>query len=296
MLLLHASHASGSCDFESELFFMQADTATVRSCTEDAGILINDLGTPLHWAVVLAKRPEVVSALLDAGANVHSQDASGATPLHLAAYYSRFPEVIAALLANGADVNSASMVGGTTPLHLAAANRSSLEVLVLLLESGADVGVIGEHAIGAPIHAAAQADNSAGITILLEYGAYVDERNGFGWTPLHGAVMEGSLDAIVKLVAAGADINSQDYGGASPLHFAVQTEAGLASQVSAILLDAGADPELADREGKTPGDLVMANQKLQGTDIYKMMLERICPRQAEAVKVDKFRVCNVPLK
>ena len=45
----------------------------------------NDRGTPLHWAVFFVQ-PEMLSLLLDSGADVNSTDVHSSTPLDTAAY------------------------------------------------------------------------------------------------------------------------------------------------------------------------------------------------------------------
>lgn len=81
----------------------------------------------------LSDMPEVVSTLLDAGADVNEDDGHGLRPMHYAVSWEA-EDALAVLLQRGADLNCTSrdqifylnkiipmfVVGGRTPLHLAA--------------------------------------------------------------------------------------------------------------------------------------------------------------------------------
>ncbi len=69
-----------------------------------ANVREKDFGfTPLHLATAVNTDPEVIIALVQAGANVNARAEDGITPLHLAAYYNQNPDVIMTLLKIGAD-------------------------------------------------------------------------------------------------------------------------------------------------------------------------------------------------
>ena len=64
----------------------------------------------------------------------------GYTPLHLAAEFNTNPTVITALVDAGAEVNIRGE-HGYTPLHLAAESNTNPTVIEVLLDAGADAGV-----------------------------------------------------------------------------------------------------------------------------------------------------------
>jgi len=87
--------------------------------------------TALH-AAVAGKRHELVELLIDAGADVNAQDASGWTPLNLAAHEG-VVETVRLLLTNGADQTIADK-NGRTPRETAE-REGNTAVLELLRQS-----------------------------------------------------------------------------------------------------------------------------------------------------------------
>ena len=111
-------------------FWKEATPATIADCVQDMGFAMgfsvndrNDRGaTPLHIAAMGSLNPDVITALLRAGADVNARDEDGGTPLHAAASENSNPDVITALLEAGAD-GSTKNNDGKTPYHLAGDNE-----------------------------------------------------------------------------------------------------------------------------------------------------------------------------
>jgi uncharacterized protein len=116
-------------------------TARLRDLIADDPSLANiyspDGFTPLGFAVFFSQ-PEIVKALLDAGADVNlpSRETMKVTPLASAAA-AKQTEIARTLIANGANVN-ARAASGHIPLHEASAN-GNVELVKLLIDNGADV-------------------------------------------------------------------------------------------------------------------------------------------------------------
>src|SRR5208283_1479272 len=87
------------------------------------------LYSPLMWAIQINRDPEVISTLLNAGANAKASDSRGRTPLmYVIDQQKPNPEVISMLFKAGADVN-ASDKGGKTPLmYVVEQQEPNLEV------------------------------------------------------------------------------------------------------------------------------------------------------------------------
>jgi ankyrin repeat protein len=110
--------------------------------TIDRGAKVNAVrseGTPLILAAAYNKNPEVITVLLNAGADLGARDLlHGGTALHWAASYNANPEIVAALLNAGADVNALNTLEGQSVLMWAAIKNPNPEVILTLLRAGAD--------------------------------------------------------------------------------------------------------------------------------------------------------------
>lgn len=116
------------------------------------------------------------------------------------------------------------------------------------------------------------------LEVLLERGADPDRRNDTGLTALHFALFKPSArvhgPVVARLLAAGADPDAVDGEGLRPLHRACGH--GVA-EIAAALVDAGADPFLPDRTGRTPADLAPAGGR-KGKAIQEL-LDRVRARR-----------------
>ena len=68
-------------------------------------------------------------------------------------------------------------------------------------------------------------------------------------TPLHVAMMNRAHEFAEWLIRHGADVNAVNGGGDSPLHTAVSF---VDTQLIALLLHSGANPEQKNKKGETP--------------------------------------------
>jgi len=136
------------------------------------------------------------------------------------------PAVVEALLARGADAEARDDFYGETAL-IWAAIEDHADVVRALATHGADVD--GRSA------AMTYASRRLGQSILP-----LGE-----WTPMMYAARENSLAAGEALIEAGADLDVQDPDGATALVIAI---INAHYEFAALLLESGADPNVADNE------------------------------------------------
>src|ERR1051325_11571201 len=220
--------------------------------------------------------------LLRAGANVKAANRYGIGALSLAATNGN-AVIIDALLKAGADPNTRT--GGGEPVLMTAARSGSVDAVKQLVAAGANVNVreawFGETAL---MWAAAE-DHADVVRALVAAGANVDERSTVlappvlefprsggpnspfprgGWTALMYAARQGAIDAARALVDLHADVNAvalpqtdvplkpEDRDafargvGTSALVYAI---INVHYDLAAMLLDHGADPNVADIAG-----------------------------------------------
>lgn len=163
-----------------------------------------------------------VRAQIAARANLDAQDAQGRTALFLASQRGHL-EVARLLLAAGANVNIAD-ANADTPYYVAALGRHA-ELTGVLLDAGADR--VGTRAYGGtPLIAIAERGwVDVAREILKRPNIPVNHVNNLKWTALLEAIVLGRggpdhQEIVRLLLAAGADPNIADGNGRSPLTLA----------------------------------------------------------------------------
>ncbi|NQU76980.1 MAG: ankyrin repeat domain-containing protein, partial [Planctomycetes bacterium] len=115
---------------------------------------------------------------------------------------------------------------GATLLHHTAA-KGDAQAAMLLLDTGAPMS--SKDGWGyTPLHWAADAGAVETAKLLLSRGVAPDAGAMNGQTPLHRAAWGGSADMVKLLLSAGADVSVTDYRDFTPLHYARSAQAAQA--------------------------------------------------------------------
>ena len=221
------------------------------------GADINAVDREGYWLLKSAAEEgdyQFACELLDLGADPDATS-TGATALHTAVMHDQL-EIVTALLQHGADPNAYD-VDSWTPLMFA----QSLECVELLLSGGAKIGatdncdddVIQHHtdpeiiqrlqSAGASIETQPESFNSLlhtaaqrGDLTLLEYllNQQIDINTPLqgGVTPLMTAAEQGHAVVLERLLASGADLHACNEQGRTALFYAAAPEAFLAFQLT----------------------------------------------------------------
>ncbi|GAB6033750.1 hypothetical protein CHUAL_013874 [Chamberlinius hualienensis] len=205
----------------------------------------------------------IVSKLIEYGADVNSMHKWGGTPLHIAAYSLKF-NLIELLIKNGANIN-AKNVKQQTP-WLMRITTSSFIINCFLLENGADVNTADYEDV-TPLMSVNYNEFSTDIVtinILIKYEVHINAKNLKGETALFYAIEKYDKKAVNILLEHGADVNSADINGVTPLMLVFNKEIdcsceeGLdfdyykcANDMINILVDHGADLNAIDLNGNS---------------------------------------------
>ncbi len=175
-----------------------------------------------------------VERSLAAGVKVDLRDAAGRTPLLLATHGNH---VAAAklLIAAGADVNAKDDIQDSPYLYAGAHGRT--EILKMTLAAGADLKSLNRYG-GTALIPACHYGHVDAVKVLLATRIDIDHVNRLGWTAL--------LEAVIL-------------GDGGPVH----------TEIVRLLLEAGASPAIADREGVTP----LGHAKRRGFAAMAQLLE-----------------------
>lgn len=185
--------------------------------------------------------------------------------LHAAAHNGDVTK-ISQLIAQKADVNARDPYG-RTPLHVAT-YAGKTEAIRALIEVGANPGLLEKDRYDA-VTIAAVADNEAALRTLLSLGASAKlTTSRYDGTALIAAAHLGHDGVVKQLIAAGAPLDH-----VNNLHWTALIESivlgnGGPRHVATLqaLVSAGANLQLADRNGNTPLKLAKARG-------YKSMVE-----------------------
>jgi ankyrin repeat protein len=184
----------------------------------------------------------VAHALIQAGAKVDAKDALGDPAINWAAYYGSL-EYVSLLLAAGADWNVVTQHGNALQIAL---RRGHRPIASLIAERG------GIELSEPPLMEAARRGDAEAVRRMLGEGAAPDDSNEIGFTALLEAAREGHLDVVRALLDAGADVahHARPEGMAmTALHRAAD---GKRLDVASLLVERGAQVDASNATDTTP--------------------------------------------
>lgn len=218
--------------------------------------------TALHYAAD-GVHVELAALLLRHGADANAANRRLMAPLHFAVDKSR-PRLVELLLTTGrADANAQDFQGNTPLIVLTGLSASDLDEY----DDDDDDDAEDQHEDDGNQGYVSNEDDDVSSSashrvaeLLIKAGADVDAANFAGVTPLHQAMRRFDTDMMELLIRRGADVNLVNRFGDAPLHQAARL--ALFPVIWTLLLAKGADPTRADRNGRTPLELV-PNERLR---------------------------------
>ncbi len=162
--------------------------------------------------------------LLAAGAAINSRDAQGRTPV-MAATHGNHVETVQALIDAGADIDIQDNRQDNPFLYAGA--EGLLAILKLTIDAGANTKLTNRFGGTALIPAAERGPVEVVAELLNHTDVDIDHVNNLGWTALLEAIILGDggpqrTEVVRLLVEAGADVNLADGQGVTPLTHARQ--------------------------------------------------------------------------
>ena len=177
--------------------------------------------TGLHLAAHEGRVDEI-DRLITAGADLNARDRAGRTPAHVAAFASH-DNAVTALAKGGADMNA--LENGVYDVLTIAAVANDPDLVSLAMELGNKPDLITSVYDGTALIAAAHLGHHDVVARLVAGGAPLDHVNNLAWTALIEAVVLGDggpdhTKTVEILVEAGADKTIGDRDGVTPLQHA----------------------------------------------------------------------------
>ena len=251
---------------------------------------------PIHYAAEMDD-VEGLRAAIEAGGYVNAFGPGGQTPLLMAAW-ARAWDAVLELCRQGADasITTEPFDGPLTP----AARDNRGDVIVALLEHGADPSWTPSKTSWPPLLHAARFGNVEALSALLEFqgtnvnhtmpngatavmlaaerghmeaftvlysNARLDKSDLFqGESILHRAAVSGNAE-LAGLLIPHCDVNGAGSGGETPLCRSVSSGD---VEISRMLLDAGAEPNIGNEDGIRPLERAMLAHSVE---LGRMLLD-----------------------
>lgn len=206
---------------------------------------------PIHLAILLQPKVEIVKLLESKGADIHEYTEGGENALHFAAFST--PEMIAYVSSQGVPSHR-DPSEYSNPLHYAVL-ADNPKAIVPLVKAGVPMNEMQAKGF-TPLMTAVRYARIEVFREFIKAGSKLDDKYDDGQGVLIMSIYSGSLAMVEEVVKARkGSIKEVSATGGTPLHYAVRY--GFLEIVK-WLISKGADPNAKDKNMETPIDL--ANQ------------------------------------
>ena len=266
----------------------------------EKGANINEEANDKWTALICAAENgsvETVKALIGKGANIDAKNTYGDTALMRAAMKGQV-EALKALIEVGANINEGDNNQWTALIH--AAKNGHVEAMQTLIEKGADLEVSDRRGYSALMHAAKNGHVEATTVLLQEYDSGGRDLMNLielgGWNGdkakeivpkvLLRLAQDGSTSVLARSVKEGCDRFRDAQGKTALMHAIEWMQSDSAGGMNALqaLLDAGADIDIEDNDGKTVKDYAgeLAAREPNPNDAALRVLSEVEAQRAQA--------------
>lgn len=175
---------------------------------------------------------------------------------------------VGALIAAGTDLEKRDGQGRTALLLAVAGNH--VAAAKSLLAAGASPNTQADNR-DTPWLLAGASGRSEIVSAMLPLKPHLAIRNRFGGNALIPACERGHVETVKLLLTSGIDVNHvNDLGWTCLLEIVILGDGGPRHrEVARLVLDAGADPNIADREGVSP----LAHARRRGQAAVARLIE-----------------------
>jgi ankyrin repeat protein len=231
----------------------------------NADALDKDDSSPLHRAVKVGDA-DLIGQLLDKKVNVDARDKSGQSPLFALMSKNSDLKLVRTLIDRGAQVNLRPQNGSS--LLARAAQTSRKELVQLLLDKGADVNsrdAENRTPLASLIYSGAGSKEAAEVAaLLLAKGADPNEKI---WSePLLNRIIGSDSTEMLAVFLTSKNVNLKPSSDRqSPLMQSINYSR---LKMVGMLLDAGADPNEVNEQGRTAAQIAAERSKEMG-DLFK---------------------------
>ena len=176
---------------------------------------------------------EMVTYLIENGADVNGKSKAGKTPLSMAVEPRQDPDVREPFY----EIAEFLLSRDSSYTIFEAASLDDFERVKQLLEENAEL--VNFEANREPVlFAAIRQGHTETVDLLLNYGAEINVKGRYGEPPLHSAANKDFRDIVKLLLKRGADVNQKGAHGELALHWAA---AKGHKDMAKLLVDAGSD-------------------------------------------------------